>query len=85
MVWASQVAQWYRIQLPMQETQEWPWRRRWHPTPLSRLGNPMDRGAWRITVHGVTKSWTRLSTCALTVQQETPEACPEACGAQEDA
>ena len=24
------------------------------------LGNPMDRGAWWATVHGVTKSWTRL-------------------------
>ena len=23
------------------------------------LGNPMDRGAWQATVHGVTKSWTR--------------------------
>ena len=22
---------------------------------------PMDREAWRATVHGVTKSWTRLS------------------------
>jgi len=22
---------------------------------------PMDRRAWRATVHGVTKSWTRLS------------------------
>ena len=22
--------------------------------------NPRDRGAWRATVHGVTKSWTRL-------------------------
>jgi len=22
---------------------------------------PMDRGAWRAIVHGVTKSWTRLS------------------------
>ena len=22
---------------------------------------PMDRGAWRATVHGVAKSWTRLS------------------------
>ena len=21
----------------------------------------MDRGAWQLTVHGVTKSWTRLS------------------------
>ena len=26
----------------------------------SCLENPMDRGAWRATVHGVTKSWTRL-------------------------
>ena len=25
----------------------------------------MGRGAWRATVHGVTKSWTRLSTQAL--------------------
>ena len=24
----------------------------------SGLGNPMDRGAWRATVHGVTKSRT---------------------------
>ena len=23
---------------------------------------PRDRGAWYTTVHGVTKSWTRLST-----------------------
>ena len=23
---------------------------------------PMDRGAWRATVHEVTKSWTQLST-----------------------
>ena len=23
--------------------------------------NSMDRGAWQATVHGVTKSWTRLS------------------------
>ena len=25
------------------------------------LENPMDRGAWQGTVHGVTKSWTRPS------------------------
>ena len=23
--------------------------------------NPMDRGAWQATVHGVAKSWTQLS------------------------
>ena len=33
-----------------------------HDNPLwySCLENPMDRGAWRATVHRVTKSWTRL-------------------------
>jgi len=33
-----------------------------HGSPLqcSCLENPMDRGAWLATVHGVTKSWTRL-------------------------
>ena len=31
-----------------------------HDNPLwySCLENPMDRGAWRATVHRVTKSWT---------------------------
>ena len=28
----------------------------------SCLGNPTDGGAWRVTVPGVTKSWTQLST-----------------------
>ena len=27
----------------------------------SCLENPMDRGVWRARVHGVAKSWTRLS------------------------
>ena len=27
----------------------------------SCLENPMDRGAWWATVHGLQKSWTRLS------------------------
>ena len=27
----------------------------------SCLENPMDRGAWWATVHGVAESWTRLS------------------------
>ena len=38
-----------------------PWRRK-QPTPGSRLENSMDRGAWRATVQGVTKSQTRQST-----------------------
>ena len=32
-----------------------------YPLQYSCLENPMDRGAWRATVQGVTKSWTRLS------------------------
>ena len=32
-----------------------------HPLQYSCLENPMDRGAWRVTVHGVTKSQTQLS------------------------
>ena len=32
-----------------------------NPFQYSCLGNPMDREAWRVTVHGVAKSWTRLS------------------------
>ena len=31
------------------------------PLQYSCLENPRDRGAWRAVVHGVTKSWTRLS------------------------
>ena len=28
-----------------------------NPLQYSCLGNPMDRGAWRATVHGVTEEW----------------------------
>ena len=31
------------------------------PLQYSCLGNPIDREAWQSTVHGATKSWTRLS------------------------
>ena len=29
-----------------------------NPLQYSCLENPMDRGAWHVTVHGVAKSWT---------------------------
>ena len=32
------------------------------PLQYSCLGNAMDSGAWRATVHGVAKSWRQLST-----------------------
>ena len=37
-----------------------------NPLQYSCLENPMDRGAWWATVHGVTKSWTRLSNFTFT-------------------
>ena len=32
-----------------------------NPLQYSCLENPMNRGAWQATVHGVADSWTRLS------------------------
>ena len=46
-----------------------------NPLQPSCLGNPMDRGAWWATVHGVTKSWTRLkplSWCPVAVTSPGP-------------
>ena len=34
---------------------------RGNPLQYAYLGSPMDRGARQATIHGVTKSWTRLS------------------------
>ena len=35
-----------------------------NPLQYTCLGNPMDRGAWWATVHGVAKSQTQLSSHA---------------------
>ena len=32
-----------------------------NPLQYSFLGNPMDRGAWQATVHGITKSQIELN------------------------
>ena len=37
-----------------------PLEREWQPTLVFLLENSMDRGAWRATVYGVTKSQTQL-------------------------
>ena len=37
-----------------------PGREHGNPLQYSCLENPMDRGAWRATVHGVAKNWTPL-------------------------
>ena len=36
------------------------------PSQYSCLENPMDRGSWQATVHGVKKIWTHLSNLAHT-------------------
>ena len=38
-----------------------PQRWKWQPTPVFLAGKFHGQGAWWATVHGVTKSWTRLS------------------------
>ena len=56
--WASLGAQWWRICLQSGRPQFSPWSGRppgrgdGHPLQCSCLENPMDRGAWRATVHG---------------------------------
>ena len=47
-----------------------PWRRKWQPLQYYCLENPMDRGAWRATVHGIARSQTRLSIHTHMVLEE---------------
>ena len=44
-----------------------------NPLQYSFLENPMDGGAWQATVHGVTKSWTRLSDFTFPFLEEELE------------
>ena len=39
-----------------------------NPLQYSCLENPMDGGAWGAEVHGVSRSWTRLSDFTLFLQ-----------------
>ena len=43
----------------------------------SCLENPVDRGAWRATVHGVPKNWTRLSTHSIRKVSQNIYGSPE--------
>ena len=49
-----------------------------NPLQYSCLENPMDRGAWRATVHGVAKSHTRLKQ--LSTHAGTGNKVPHAVG-----
>ena len=42
-------------------TREDPLEKKWQPHQYSCLENPMDRGTWRATIHGVVKESDRLS------------------------
>ena len=46
-----------------------------NPLQYSYLENPMDRGPWWATVHGVAKSRTRLSDFTFTSTNTTLAAC----------
>ena len=62
-LWASLVAQWYRVCLPVQETGfnplvgKIPWRWKWQPTPVFLPGKSHGWEAWWATVHEVAKEW----------------------------
>ena len=43
-----------------------------NPLQYSCLENRMDGGAWWATVHGVAKSWTRLSNSTFTLPLPLP-------------
>ena len=43
-----------------------------HPLQYPCLENPMDRGAWWATVHGVPNSWTRLNDLSSAQHMLTP-------------
>ena len=58
----SLVAQMVKNLPAMQETRvQSPGEENSNPLQYSFLENPMDRGAWLATVHGVTKDQTQLS------------------------
>ena len=68
MFWASLVAQLVKNLLAKRET--WVQSLGWEDALEEGMAThssilawriPMDRGAWQATVHGVAKSWTRLS------------------------
>ena len=43
-----------------------------NPLKSSCLGNPMDRGAWQATAHGVAKSRTQLSAQKAQISSSGP-------------
>ena len=52
------------------------WRRDGNPPQCSCLENPLDRGAWRATVHGVTETDKTEETARTHVGLEGPSGLP---------
>ena len=48
-----------------------PWRRKWQTTPVSCLGNSIDREDWKVIVHGVSMSWTGFSDSTIKTKIKT--------------
>ena len=77
-LWLSRWQSGKKIYLPKQETLRHripflvlgrsPGEGNGNPLQYSFLGNSMDRGAWRASVHGITKNQTKLSYWACTHQ-----------------
>ena len=53
-----------------------------NPLQYSYLQNPMDRGAWRATVHGIAKNWTGLKQ--LSTHTPLPLANLATCSGQDE-
>ena len=53
-----------------------PGRGRGNPLQYSCLENPMDRGAWQVTVQKVAKSWTWLKQLSMHAQMHTDSITP---------
>ena len=50
-----------------------------NPLQYSCLGNPMDKGAWQVTVHGVAKSQTQLTNYTITTTMLSKNRDTEIC------
>ena len=52
-------------------------RKQWHPTPVLLPGESHGQSLWRATVHGITKSRTRLGNWTTTTTRHfhSPELC----------
>ena len=46
------------------------WRRKWQPTPVCLLRNPIDRGAWPTTVHEVAVGWDWTTSLSIWVNPQ---------------